>query len=425
MRNQRVQARVLVLTPPSRHSGSPEPRRPELRRGADGLLDNPSDGGLLIRQQLLILHLLLEILLADLVGEVQGLEDAAHAPERGVNLAEGLVAPAGAEAAFADEAGGSGCGGRCGFVFLRHRGCGGGCADGHVLVHGAAERGLELAAAGVEGTGELGEDLAGGVLDLEAALAEADLHGARVGDADGEGEAVTFAVGVTVATLGAGAGADDADVGAVHAGHGHVLLVADGLGADAEGADSGVAVAEDEDGVGVDDDGLDEGLQRRLVRDAHQLVRHHDRRPVRVGRDHRQVDLAEPPRRPAQIDREGRERGARRTRVGRARLDGDVEGAILGGSSIYYFSFPSSNFRDLYFPCRFPDGRQEYLLFGDVSDPNQGDGELAVAQDELDDILEGAVQGRNIKREESVLVPRGGGGLTMMMVLYTGLFACF
>lgn len=266
-RNQRVQARVLVLTPPSRHSGSPEPRRPELRRGADGLLDNPSDGGLFIRQQLLVLHLLL---LADLVGEVQGLEDAAHAPERGVNLAEGLVAPAGAEAAFADEAGGSGCGGRCGFVFLRHRGCGGGCADGHVLVHGAAERGLELAAAGVEGAGELGEDLAGAVLDLEAALAEADLHGAGVGDADGEGEAVALlgvvtitiaiAIAITIATLSTGAGADDADVGAVHAGHGHVLLIADGLGADAKGADGGMAVAEHEDGVRVDNDGLDEGL---------------------------------------------------------------------------------------------------------------------------------------------------------------------
>ena len=70
------------------------------------------------------------------------------------------------------------------------------------------------------------------------------------------------------------------------------------------------------------------------------------------------------------------------------------------------------------------------LLFSDLGDPDQGDGELAVAQDELDDVLEGeihldvvgfcmsdwmpkcvdlgeAIQTRGEKREERV---KGGGG---------------
>lgn len=183
-----------------------------------------------------------------------------------------------------------------------------------------------------------------------------------------------------------------ADARPQHPRHRDVLLVADGLGAHAEGLDGRVALAEDQGGAVVDDDGRDEGLQRGLVRDPHELLRHDDGRPVRVGRDHGQVDLAELPRRPAQVDGEGRERGARRARVGRARFDRDVEGAVF--VCLPGLAFERKGFKAIPTLKQLRDGNGMgllYSLFGDVVDSDQRDGQLAVSQDVLDDVLEGEI----------------------------------
>lgn len=264
-----------------------------------------------------------------LVLHVQRLEQFPDVLDRHIDALDRLIAPTSTHASPAYKPR---------LALLAHR---------HLGVRRAREHGVEALRLDVQAALERREHGAAARLaaDLELAQPEAELHGARVVDAQRHADGRLAAAaggseGSAAAEVGGGgrrrvqvrdgAGGLDADRGAAHARQRHVARVREGPRAHAEAraGDGGAAVLQRQHDAGVADGRLHEGLQRGAVGDAHELVLDGDGRAAGGGLELRQRDVPEAAARPAQLQRHGREHRFHGPGLRGARVEGDVEGTV-------------------------------------------------------------------------------------------------
>lgn len=293
---------------------------------------------------------------------------------------------------------------------------------GNISVHNPLNRDLKAVTPNIETALELRDELALLVLDVEVTHAKADLEGAGVdhgqGDVDvrvidrqkrteitsgrtGAWDGAVTGAAATTARAARGSlsrssssslfgaqsghragqvtdvldktGGLDSNDGTAHAGEIDILSKDDVTRANAEGTDGGLAVAQGENSALSVDDGLDERLESARVEDLHHLVGHDHIAAACLRRYRGQRDLSEQSGHATQVDGHWRDGGARRAsssdsglerRVKRAGEDGILATAQVGRQQSVLFSYD--------------------LLFSDIADAKQSDGQLAVVDNCVD-----------------------------------------